>query len=285
MIKNRFYFLLIALFFATPFTSYGISVSQSVDKFEIAYEDSLTFEIKLQWEGPQFAYYFDKPLSPYFDRLKVRGFSSSISSTGESGSEITTKKFKFVLIPIGSGNVTIESVPISYIAMPDSIPGELMTEAMSVTIAPAIPKKVESNEIPFWITVISMALLISGGLFIFIKKRAKPEEEEFITPKEQFLTGLTELKKNAGSDMKIFQSGLYDLLVSYLFDAQGILVSDESYEELENKLSECNLSEAQSVKVFEWITKARKDKFRPVSSSPGETIRLESEIRNYFENI
>jgi len=94
----------------------GISVTQSVDRFSIPFEDSVHFEIVLQWDGPQTAYLFPKPLNPTFERLKVRGLTSSISSSGSGEAETTTKKFRYTLIPTASGTGRIEPVTISYLS-------------------------------------------------------------------------------------------------------------------------------------------------------------------------
>jgi hypothetical protein len=97
----------------------GISVSQSLSSFNIAYEDSVLFGIELKWVGPQSAYLFGRPLNPAFDGMIVRGFSSSISSTGDGSDEVTTKQYRYVLAPISSGPGQIASVNISYVTWPE----------------------------------------------------------------------------------------------------------------------------------------------------------------------
>jgi hypothetical protein len=99
------------------------------------------------------------------------------------------------------------------------------------------------------------------------------------------LEGLHELKSKAGNDFKNFQTGLLRLITDFLENSYGINLAEFSNSEIEEALAPTALSISQKEQLKGWIVKANEDKFKPLESSPGETIRLETEVRKFFENI
>ena len=263
-----------------------IAISQSLDRFRIPFEDSIHFDVVLQWQGPQSSYLFTSPLGPSFDRLKVRGFTSSISSTGSGDDEVTTKRFRYTLIPTSAGAATIDPITVSYISWPDSVPGQLVTEAMTVQVAEPLPPVEEGGGATVWIMVV--LLVVVGGLaaIILVKRSAAKQPKEIEkTPVEQFLDRLTALKREAGGDLKKFQVGLYENLAAFLkarYDVESDRFGDD---ELADALEVTDLNDDQKEQIGRWLVQARRDKFRPVVGAPGETIRLETEIRQFFERL
>jgi hypothetical protein len=264
----------------------GISVSQSLDRFSIPFEDSVRFEVVLKWNGPQSAYLFTKPLNPTFDRLKARGVTSSVSSSGSGSDEVTTKRFDYTLIPISSGLGSIDPVTISYISWPDSIPGELVTETMTVQIAEPLPPEKEHGGFTVWVLILVILVVVGSAAFAFVRwKKSRTPKEIEKTPVEQFLEDLTALKQESGSEFKKFQAGLYKLLVEFLTAKYAINPDGAADDEVEKLLEPTDLNEHQIKQISLWLVQARRDKFRPVVAAPGETIRLETEIRRFFEEL
>ena len=256
-------------------TAGSISISQAVDKSTVAYEDSVQFEIRLQWQGPQSAYLFDKPLSPTILGLKVRGFSSSIASAGTGPEEITTKTYRYTLIPGSPGVGRIQPVSIEY----------LITEEMTVNVAEPLPVPV-SGGFPIWLVIVIVVVVAAGaGAFIWHRSRNREVVEPVKSPKETLLEDLASLKQDAGTDLKNFQTGLCRILPAYLQAVYRFDPNDLEREALTERLIAGGLVPDKAEKVAGWLSRARIDKFRPVSASPGETIRLESEIRNMFESM
>ena len=266
-----------------PQTLQAISVEQSLDKSSIAFEDSVSFEILIEWEGPQQAYYFGRPLDPYFDRLKVGGFSSSIKSEGVAGNEITTKRFRYVLLPTSSGAAKIDAITISYTAMPDSVPGELVTEPMAVTVAEAIPIDVDGGFPALYYYLMGLVIVLIAGFGFFKWNMSRQAIEPRKSPRELFLIKLDDLKQSAGQDFKKFQYGLSDMLEDYLQAEYSFPVRNCSDDEIVDEINKTTLSEKDKERLSGWFLAARRDKFRPVDSGPGETIRLENEIREFFK--
>jgi hypothetical protein len=263
----------------------GITISQSVDKTETAFEDSIIFEIGLTWEGNPMAYRFPKPLSPYFEKFKVRGFSSSINSFLNDGVEYTKKTYKFTLKPNLSGQANITPVAVSYISMPDSIEGELLSESFYITIANPIPKEV-TEELPYYWYMLTILVIIGLGVaYFYFKFYGKVEDKATNKSSEQsIILEIDKLHKEAGSNIKIFQTGFYRLMVGYLSKSYGIEIQALKSDELLEKLNNADITKAQAVKMHKWLTQAEKDKYSPISSQPGEVVRLVTEIKQFFEN-
>ncbi len=263
-----------------------IAVSQSLDRFSIPYEDSVHFDIVLQWQGPQSRYLFTGPLGPSFDRLKVQGFTSSIGSTGSGDDEITTKRFRYTLVPTSAGTGTIDPVTVNYLSWPDSVPGQLVTEAMRVQIEEPLPLTEENGSAVLWIVIAGSVAVLGTVAFVLVRRSTGrgPKEIER-TPVEQFLDRLTALKREASGDLKKFQTGLYDTMADFLKARYGIESDRFGDDELASALEATDLNDNQREQIGRWLAQARRDKFRPVVGAPGETMRLETEIRQFFERL
>jgi hypothetical protein len=263
----------------------GISVSQSIDRSDTPFEEPVQFEIELRWDGAQMSYYFDQPLSPMLDRLKVREFSTTIASTGTGDSEITTKTFSFTLVPTSAGLGSIEAVEISYLSWPDSIPGMLITEPMTVQISHPVPQDATETGLPWWVIGLGCVVIMIMGIIGYRFTHRQSESESPRTASDELLSGLRGLKGEAGSDLKKFQSGLSELLLSFLSREYQIEAADMSDEELTSALENTDLSAGRQKALKQWLNSALKDRYRPVTSSPGDTVRLEQGIRTFFEKF
>ncbi len=175
---NRVGFIVGLVLFATA-GAQAISLTQSLDKTDIPYEDRATLQIVVSWPGSQTSYIFDKPLQPQLENLKVQQYSSTISSATGSAGEQTTKTFSFALVPTGSGVGRIAPVTVSYYSWPDSVPGQMVTEEMTLHIASPVAKKSSGKAgmpLSVWIAGGVGWLLIIGVIGLVIVKRRKPKE-------------------------------------------------------------------------------------------------------------
>ncbi len=277
---------LIALFILLSGTNVaGIQLSQSLDCNEMAFEDSANLTITIEWDGGQAAYRFERALDPFFDRLKVKGFSSSISSQPTADGEKTIKTFRYVLVPTSSGAARIDPITISYLAMPDSISGELVTEPMTITVAEEIPVKIETGSNKLWVFLAGGLVILVVGAAAYWRKRSAVPDEPILTPVEKFLNALEDAKFSSGSDLKKFQSALHDGLAQFFMEQYSIEVSLLPDDGVVEALDGTKLDEEQKQKLAHWFTQAKRDKFRPVDGSPGEVVRLENEIRAFLDNL
>jgi len=263
-----------------------IAISQSLDRFRIPFEDSVHFDVVLQWQGPQSSYLFTSPLGPSFDRLKVRGFTSSISSTGSGDDEVTTKRFRYTLIPTSTGAATIDPITVSYISWPDSVPGQLVTEAMTVQIAEPLQPIEEDGTATWWIVIIGSTAVLGLVAFVLVRWSAARQPKEIEkAPVQQFLDRLTAVKREAGGDLKKFQIGLYESMAAFLKARYDIELDRLGDDDMSTALETTDLNDDQKEQIGRWLVQARRDKFRPVVGAPGETICLETEIRQFFEKL
>lgn len=285
--KMRKYKLLLFLILFCPTIIFAdeITITQSVDKTQTSFEDSVLFEIALTWEGTPMAYRFSKPLAPYFEKFKMRGFTSSVNSFQNNGIEYTKKTYKFTLQPISSGQANITPITVSYLSMPDSIEGELVSESFYVTIANPIPKK-EVDEMPYYWYALTFLILIGAGvIYWFLKIYDKRDDNELKqSSKQHILDELNKLQKEAGSDIKVFQTGFYRLMESYLLKTKNIEIRGLNSKELLEKLNSTELTSVQVEKIHNWLTQAERDKYSPILSKPGEVVRLAIELKQFFEN-
>lgn len=263
----------------------AITLTQSVNKTEMAFEDSVQFDVTVEWKGPQFAFRFPHPLNPYIDRLKIGRYSSSISSTGQGKEESTTKKFTYVLEPTSGGKGKIDPITIAYVSWPDSIPGELVTELVMIDIADEVIVAKSSGSI-LWYFIIGGILLLGGGAGVFIVRNKTAKSKVPVkTPVDAAIEELDNTKAESGSDLKKFQTGIYDLLSNFLKSRYNIDVSGNDEAQLGTTLAKTSLSETQKGSIIKWLVQAERDKFRPIEASPGETVRLENDLRKFFENL
>lgn len=264
-----------------------ISISQMLDRAEMAFEDTARYEITLTWQGPQWAYRFDRPLQPDFDRLKVQRYSSSITSSGSGTGETTTKVYQFELIPTLAGRGHIYPVTVEYLRWPDSIPGQLTTEAMAVSIAEPVPVTVaDEGGFGWWWLILVIVVLGggAGGAIVMMKRRSVGRQPVRI-PRDQFLENLEILKRESGPDLKKFQTGLYRYLVRYLSDEFQLELSGCSTVQISDRLRDTSMIENHRNQICGWLERAEREKFSPTAPAPGETIRLESEVRRFFERL
>ena len=279
---------LIVLLLVLAWPAGAIEVSQTVSADHASYEDTIRFEIKVQWPGTPTDYLFDQPINPQFEGLRMGSLSSSVTSQGTGTGELTVKAYHFELLPTKPGLARIEPLTISYLKWPDSLPGQLVTEDMSVMVAQPIAPVKKGGGLPLWVWIAAPALVVvcgAGAGVWWWRGRHRQPTEPVLTPRDAFLQGLVEARKRAGNDLKQFQSELCGMMSHFLHDRYNIDVSGKDQAELTTALAAAGLPQQSAEQIAGWYHTALRDKFRPVTAGPGETIRLESDIRALFEQI
>ena len=277
-------FVLLCLLAGSAQAAGTISLSQKLDKTEIAFEDSVTLELTLKWTGPQYAYRFGRPLQPQLQKFQIGPFSTAVGSVGSGPDEVTTKTFVYTLIPVGSGAALIDPVTISYVSYPDSVAGELVSEPMSVQIAAPKPVVIEESSTTFWLISGVLVVLAALAAIVILRLRRSPlTGRELTTPAEKFMDGLNRLKNESGTDLKKFQTGLYGHLAQYLGEEYNLNLTNKSAAEIGAALAEASLPDNRREKILGWLDRAEREKYSPVTTAPGETIRLASEVQQFFE--
>ena len=169
--KTARYALILAIV-AFPALLWGsdLSLSAELDKTDIKFDETVSLTIQVKWTGNLQDYGFKIFSLPKTDRLEVLGTTSKIASNIENGAEVTTRTYKYTFKPTEAGQGVIYPITLDYVAMPDSIPGQLETQQFSVLIAkPVAVKQAEGTHI-VWYVVIGLFLIFSGaGVFIILR--------------------------------------------------------------------------------------------------------------------
>jgi hypothetical protein len=265
----------------------GISLNQTLDHSDIPYESTAVLEVTLTWPGPTFTYLFDRPPQLMLERLKVAQVSSTVSSTGSGATEVTTRKVRFTLKPTSSGLAKIDPATFSYLRVADSVAGSVSTQALSLNIAE--PIRVAKRKTALLASriklIISAAVVMTliVGLYIVIRIRNRRPRPVVKSPAELFLDEVGVLRQATSGDLKRFQTGLYKLLVAFLARQYQLSLAGLSTQQMLDLLEHTTLSEGQKQKIAGWLWRAEREKFSPLAPAPGETIRLEAEIREFFQ--
>jgi hypothetical protein len=270
----------------TPAGRASISVSQSVDRTDMAFEDTANFRVVVTWDGPVYAYRFDKAFRLQSDRMKIARFSSSVRSTGTGPSEVTTKVFDYQLAPSLSGIATVQPMVIEYVTWPDSTVGQLATDVVTIAVADPVPAATRDKG-GFdggWIALIVVGVLgLVFGLYAAFKPKAK--KEIIKSPAEAFLEQLESVRKESGMDLKRFQTGVSRCLTSYIQTRYSVDLTGHAASQAAIELERVEPNQTVREALGGWLARAEREKFSPIAAAPGEVTRLESEIRSFFERL
>jgi hypothetical protein len=265
-----------------------IGLSANLTKADIDFKESVKLNLIVEWEGTMANYLFEPFPLPETENLIVMGTSSKVSSAHGVEGEITRREFEYTLQPTQGGTGIIQPIVLKYISLPDSIPGELMTQQFKLNIAePEIqtPSNQKSGVSLYF--VIPVALMAVGGLIIiamvfFRKRPQKPPEK---SSEEIFVAELQEIKKLSQSDRKSFFAKLYKLLSDYIYMKFSINTIGKSAKDISLEILETKMTQDCKDKISAWLTLAEKEKFAPFEGEPGDTIRLVNDIEKFFHRI
>ncbi|RME27350.1 MAG: hypothetical protein D6800_05180 [Candidatus Zixiibacteriota bacterium] len=284
--------LLTALFFSIILTAVvrgdGITVTQELDRTEIPFEQTATLQVKLTWPGPMTAYLIEGPLRPELEKLKVGRFSSSVTSRGTGADEVTTKTYTFTLQPTASGVGRILPMEVHYVSLPDSIPGTLTTDALELTIAEKKPVSTSGSGVlnaGLMVGLLTILLVALAGVVIYRRQKSRQAREPVVSPSQTLVDALSKLRSETGSDLKRFRAGAFPLITAFLADRYGVATAGQSAGQIVEQLSRLDLSERQREQLETWLVECEQAKYSPVTSAPGDVIRLETEMRQFFGQL
>jgi hypothetical protein len=264
-----------------------ISLAASINRADIPYEGSVDLTVEIKWIGDISRYSFEILPLPETSNLMVSGTSSSVSSGEENGHEITKRTLTYKLIPTNSGVGIIEPIVLNYVSRPDSIPGALTTQQFKVLIADPIPVKKKDRwswRWLLWVIIPAIAAAASAIALIFYRRSRRPVE----SPKSAesiFLENLETIKNEAGGDRRIFFTRLYRSLLEYLEKKHGLSYQSKTADMILSELSAKDMPDNQKEKISGWLQSAQKAKFAPGEGTPGDIIRLTTELEKFFQEI
>ncbi|MEE9441484.1 MAG: hypothetical protein V3V99_02300 [candidate division Zixibacteria bacterium] len=263
----------------------SIGISAEISNGAIAFEQKDTLVIQLTWEGEPSLYQIDNFPIPELDKFQILGSSSTILATptdSASNLELTTRKFVYILEPTDYGTGVIH--PLSLNAT-NTVTGEiqpLQTSQLMVEIAKPVPKEESDNTVLLIVIAVVMIIGIAVIAYFYIK-RSKERDAEVRVEDRFYITSMGEIKKDTVADKKLFYSRTYRLLINYLEKELNLEVSSKTGEEIIAKVQELDDSEDKT-SLIAWLELLQKEKYSPVSPSPGEVEELYQKIYRFFEN-
>jgi hypothetical protein len=250
--------LIITICLFSTVTAGDINLSSHIDNTDIAFEEAVNFEVKLTWEGSLADYSFEILSLPETDKLKVVGTSSSISTEEREGVDITIRSFKYSLEPTLSGTGIIKPLILRYVAMPDSIPGQLTTPEFKILIADPVPKE-KTGGLSTTLIIVIGAIIIFVVIVTIIKSRRKTGTiEPQKSAEEIFIDTLEAILKESHSDRKQFFTRLYKLLVSYVESKYGISAGGKTTVAILNEIEALDIPLERKEKIIGYLTMAEK---------------------------
>jgi hypothetical protein len=80
-------------------------------------------------------------------------------------------------------------------------------------------------------------------------------------------------------------SGLFGIILDFLNSEYKLSIKDFDESSFFDKLKATKLTNEQLKQLSLWLDKAQKAKYSPILSAPGDLIRLETEVRDFFEKM
>src|SRR3972149_5938290 len=78
--------------------------------------DTLTYVIKLSWEGPSDRFLIEQFSPPELENLVMVSSRSEVQSSSKNGAEYSTKKYSYLLLADSVGPAQIRAITINYYA-------------------------------------------------------------------------------------------------------------------------------------------------------------------------
>lgn len=204
-----------------------IKATVQVDRHEVPLNQTLTYTVRISWQGDLERYEVEKLENPLLTNLEIVGNSSSNRAGEVDGVKQTTKKYELILKPQALGMAYIDGAIIDY---KDRIEGEshsLVTSRLEVKVIDPVLKTDFGGVFLLGGTVLLLALIAGFGLFFVKRKRQKQAALAALAADEEPLETryLSELKESidlvqqAGGDTF---SELSKILRRYLSEKYGV---------------------------------------------------------------
>lgn len=260
-----------------------ISLSARLDKTEIPFESTVELSLEVRWQGGIEKYAFEILPLPTAHGLRPLGTTSSISSRKENGVDYTTRTFKYTLKPVTGGTGVIEPIVLRYVAMPDSIPGQLTSQQFQIAIAQPLPPEKKSH-LPIVVALSAIILFLSVCAIYFLSLRRKKRipREPIRTAEQIFLDDLSLAKKESQSERKLFFTRLYKLLIGFMEKKYGISGAGRATSDILSEMEKAEIPLESKEQLSIWLTLADKEKYAPSGGTPGDIIRLITDLEIFF---
>ena len=267
-----------------------VSLSAKLDTSAIAYDGAATLIVKVEWGdlGPRQGIVFTSPPHLKADGLVIGAVTTRVSQFQRGTAPFVAREFSFILRPLKPGRAIIHPAEISYVTLPDSTPGTLMTPELILMVAqPAPPGFMESVSLATLVIVILIgATLLAGGVLVYVRRREKLNlgEREGQLALSVVVRALATLESATHKPRNEFYAALSDTLSELVIGRVGGSLKRSQTEAIVTAAEgDISLSESARSRLVEWLRLAAREKYTPGLGQPGETVRVFSEVEEFLK--
>ncbi len=195
-----------------------------VDRTSVPLNRTVTFTIRLQWNGDLDRYEIHKFDNPLLENFEIVGNASSNRVLQEGGKKQAINEYEYILKPGRLGMGYIEGVIITYTDLKTDRNYRLITNRLEVKVEDPMPEP-GASQWQFWL-LLALILLIFAALVLFVMKKrqqrrflVRQQQQEAIPTEQKYLNELETLNINQPElDTAMAYSTISRLLKSYLAD-------------------------------------------------------------------
>ncbi len=148
--------------------STGITLSAMVDKNNVPLNRTVTFTLRLQWQGSLDRYQVHRFDNPIVQNLEIVASSSSNRVVQDDGQTLAIQDYRYTLKPTDLGMAYIKDVIIKYTDNNDERSYTLRSSRIPVKIVDPVPEPGSNS----WILYLFIGIVVVGaGVFVIISRQ------------------------------------------------------------------------------------------------------------------
>ncbi|MFQ5772330.1 MAG: hypothetical protein ACE5HX_17475 [bacterium] len=225
-----------------------IKATVQIDRKMVPQNRTVTFTVKISWQGDLDRYEIEKLENPVLTNLEIMGNSSSNWVGEMAGVKQAIKTYEFILKPLELGMAYIDGLFIEYKDQEYDETNRLVTNRLEIKIIDPLKEK----SLQPWILgggLFFLVVILSFGGFSFIKHKKAKEAElkakamEMIPIEDKYLSEFKQKIDLQNSNMVESLSSLSKLFREYLSERYHIPAMEITTHEIGNELNKLAVSE------------------------------------------
>ncbi|OGC89109.1 MAG: hypothetical protein A2142_06680 [candidate division Zixibacteria bacterium RBG_16_48_11] len=235
----------------------SILIETDISSKSVREGDTLTYVIRLSWEGSSDRFLIEQFSPPELENLVIVGSRLETQSSSKNGLRYTTKKYSYLLLADSVGPAQIRAITINYYDIDQDQADDFRSEPLEVQV---LPKARPVSSRFLWFLSAVAILLGSGYLFRVYRKMKKPQVAEYETGslEEQAQERILALNWDAPEDSII---GARKIVVEYLEQKLNLSLSGKTTAEIMRSLN--SLSFPKKKLLQEILEECDRVKFTP----------------------
>ncbi len=263
---------------APPLFGIEVKLRAQLEQDEVPLNRQTVLVVEAQWLGKPGSVEFAPVEPPKVSNLKIIGTASAnrVESRGEQ--VLTTRRYEFILQPLGLGMAYIEEVRLTY-RDADGEEYSLQTPRLQLKVVDAVPEPGKSRGGLIALVSVAVILLLAGGVWSW-RERARRKEAERRqaeaekTLEEEFLERLSTEIQLQSQNLPEEYAGLAKLLRQYVQRTLKLDSGVGSTEELVKMLKSVGTPVEVVMQVQEVLQACDVVKFSGASADPNQFARI-----------